>query len=300
MNIEPIAKHDEPLNFKVTKNHKFDILTVLFISVWGLSAGAFAQEVLNPNGMLPICAVATLLTINWFLLPCPNKTGANETKKMKIYRIAFSILGVTSGLIIKLSLNTQISLIALNIISCYILQYFSTRKEGSNIIASPKEIILGIQEKSINFFNSLTVKVKSLFDIRTLADEIETCKKKRALTVQHLETLKVINRNNLDQMEKFKHFLQNDPELMSSFTHAVEETDGIFTLPFRILEPLNDELFEELRQETRHHHFFNILKRDLKDLLENNPAFQKLLELKLMQHHQKNTIDWIHSETALK
>jgi hypothetical protein len=293
MNIEKVA--GEFLKFDEMKYTLKDVLTVLFISVWGVTTGSFINNLFNlsHHSFLPICLTATLLTLNCNLLHSLGLDLQKAQENKKTVKIAFLIFGISLGIILKISINTDISIIALNIFSIIIFLYKNNDKQ---IFENLKGITKKIAQECYGPLKPFLEKLKLFFEYKEPLEVTEAREQSRLSTIKDIQELKIRNFKNSLETEKIQTFLQEDFELRNSFLKAFNNSYLFFTNSFNFgLEPLNDELIQEYWLECHKLNEFNSMKRRLSNLLENNIEFRHLFQQKLMQNNQMNTIEWINS-----
>jgi hypothetical protein len=295
MNVERLAVESLPSNCNEMKYIPKDVLTILFISVWGLTTGSFVHNLFNIsyNSFLPICLTATLITLNYCVLRSLGLDLQKVQENKKTVKIAFLIFGIALGIILKISINADISIIALNIFSTLAFLYTNNDKQ---IFENLKGITKKIAQECYGPLKPFLEKLKLFFEYKEPLEVTEAREQSCLSTIRDIEELKMSNSESFRKLEELKFFIQNEKELNSSFSKAVNNSYFLFENTYYMeLPSLNSKLIEEYRWECLRAHDFNIMKRKFSSLLDYNPEFKHLFQLKLMQNSQMNTIEWINS-----
>ncbi|MGK5594911.1 MAG: hypothetical protein ACSNEK_06100 [Parachlamydiaceae bacterium] len=103
--------------------------------------------------------------------------------------------------------------------------------------------------------------------------------------INQTRDLRVKNDIVAARVEKIQSFVSNDPDLARVFADCLRETkDFLVSLPRKDNSPPNpNELLEALRQELQRAIYLASVKSFIKDFLDNNPAFCRILQEKLEQ-----------------
>lgn len=295
-----------------------DRLQPLFALAWGTTCGAVIGQALNPRMGLPMHLSPFLLPINWMIFPFQPLQGLEDcvtTTWEKVYRLSIfglsSVFGfTTSYLTNKYLFNSdshseaetirsyvlQTGLLALNLLSCYLLQRRAPLANRMTCVSVTVEGLNGIAvviSGCLNFF-----KQDRSVDISEY-DQIDDDSGQNVLknsTIRETEKLKKSNAIAKRQIAKIKAFIERDGELLSVFNECAQQTQEILLAqPVKDNSPpINNSIAEEWRQESLTAAYYDSLNTRMRDFLEKNPLFAGALRAKLEKmNQQENEEAWI-------
>lgn len=148
-----------------------------------------------------------------------------------------------------------------------------------------KKIYFNSRNKIIKLINRLSCcKLTRHKPYQSSGDRVERSEEEKRV-INQTRDLRVKNDIVAARVEKIQSFVSNDPDLARVFADCLRETkDFLVSLPRKDNSPPNpNELLEALRQELQRAIYLASVKSFIKDFLDNNPAFCRILQEKLEQ-----------------
>ncbi len=281
----------------------------LFSSIWGGTAGFVTDQMLTSRVMWPIRLVGVMIPINWLIFPFKlreNTLDVNKPLSEKISRIGYQELGkiisFSSVFLLhrfvdlgqdSLSSSTRLGIgagvISLNLVSCYVLRNLTPASERIETIPTVQFVF--------NWIGRFRNRIFNFSAQNPSAHDIERENTKRAISEQ-IEITNISNQIIEEQINEIKMYILKDSELQNSFEDCINQTQAVLLSPPKIdhFQKFSDPLVDVWKQVMLKAHYLACIKTRIRDFLDNNSDFCKILLEKLSQERcnsDEKSFNWI-------